>query len=201
MQKNTEKKMRKHINYLLILTSIVLFASCKKESSDLPQTVPGENKVKMEYISGLGAPDLSPATSSKIGKPVEMNWQFKNMKGETVLLSDFKGKVIFLNLWATWCPPCKAELPSVEKLMELADKEVVFLLVSNETQDEVKSFFQPIDSSLPAFTAEGEYPADFVTQGIPATYIIDKKGNLAAFHLGAAQWDDASVVNFLNSLK
>lgn len=193
--------MRKHIYYLVILTGLVLFVSCKKETGDLPQTVPGENKVKMDYISGLGAPDLSPATNPKIGQPVEMNWQLKNLNGESILLSDFKGKVIFLNLWATWCPPCKAELPSIEKLTELADRDIVFLLVSNEKQDEVISFFKPIDSTLPVFTAEGEYPADFVTEGIPATYIIDKKGNLAAFHLGSAQWDDQTVVDFLKSLK
>ncbi|MCK6600811.1 MAG: TlpA family protein disulfide reductase [Bacteroidetes bacterium] len=182
---------------LLAFFTLALVTACDKNSD---QTVPGDNKTKMEYISGLGSPDLSPGTHPKSGQPVELNWELKTLAGEKVLLSDFKGKVIFLNLWATWCPPCKMELPSIEKLTEQG-LDVKFLLVSNESADEVTSFFKPIDSRLPAFLAEGEYPSDFMTEGIPATYIIDKEGKLAAFHLGSAQWDDPSVIDFLKKLQ
>ena len=98
--------------------------------------------------------------------------------GNTVNLSSFKGKKVFVNLWATWCPPCRAEIPSIEGLASKADKEhAVFIMLSLDENFEVaKKFANAEKLTVPVFYPAEKLPKLFNTDGIPATFIFDENG-------------------------
>lgn len=144
----------------------------------------------------LKAPNL---TKENFGKAA-FNWELKTMDGKSAVLSDYKGKIIFLNLWATWCGPCLAEFPTVQNLYESMKDDVVFLAVSQEDFSTVHSFYKTEGYTFPIYVAEGEFPPAFATDAIPATYIIDRDGNIVVRHIGSTKWDDDSVKAFLKSL-
>jgi peroxiredoxin len=134
----------------------------------------------------------------QISRPVEI--QLKDVFGNTVSLSDFRGKVVFLNFWATWCPPCVIEMPSMQKLhRRFKDKNFVMVAInSQETDAQVKSFF---DKSKLSFTAlldsSGEVGTGFDVYALPTTFVLDKEGRIIGRALGPRDWDSqASVALF-----
>ena len=137
----------------------------------------------------LGRQDLPTAGS---GGPVDLHWPLLNLKdGKEVDLCDLKGKVLFINIWATWCGPCLQEMPSVESLYEqfAGRDDVAFLLVSTDNSPETvkrSSVFGKMKA--PMYFPRGPMPRDFQTQGIPATFIVAKDGTLAKGHVGMTNW-------------
>jgi peroxiredoxin len=134
----------------------------------------------------------------QISRPVEI--QLKDVFGNTVSLSDFRGKVVFLNFWATWCPPCVIEMPSMQKLhRRFKDKNFVMVAInSQETDAQVKSF---LDKSKLSFTAlldsSGEVGTGFDVYALPTTFVLDKEGRIIGRALGPRDWDSqASVALF-----
>lgn len=129
--------------------------------------------------------------------------RFKDAKGNQVDLGDLKGKVIFLNFWATWCPPCRAEMPSVNKLYKQfkADKNVVFIFADADG-DLAKStrFMADRKYELPVYRVESDVPEQIFSGSLPTTVIFDKRGRLALHHKGAADYADKKIVDFLNKL-
>lgn len=129
--------------------------------------------------------------------------RFKDAKGNIVDLGDLKGKVIFLNFWATWCPPCRAEMPSVNKLYQQfkADKNVVFIFVDADG-DLAKStrFMTDRKYELPVYKVESDVPEQIFSGSLPTTVIFDKQGRLSLHHEGAADYADKKIVDFLSKL-
>lgn len=118
-------------------------------------------------------------------------WSLKDLDGKTVNLADFKGKVVVLDIWATWCPPCRAEIPHfIELQNEWKDKGVVIvgLSVDSTGAADVAKFVKDHGMTYPIVMDDGTtssaYGAD---QGIPTTVVIDKKGNIVASHLGLTE--------------
>jgi len=136
-------------------------------------------------------PALSPETFS---------WQLKDMTGEVIRLSDYSGKVVFVNLWATWCPPCIAEMPNLQKLYNDYGDKVVFLFVSNEQIEVIQAFLEKKELTLPAYVPATEYPKDFETRSIPTTFIINKKGEIVIGRKGVAQWNSKRIRGVLDAL-
>lgn len=132
----------------------------------------------------------------------DFSMTLKNSKGETVSLADYKGKVIFINLWATWCPPCIAEMPSINAMYNDIDLDKVeVLMVSFD-----KSFSKAIDYKkrssfdFDVYELDGPIPAMYNTRSIPTTYIIDAEGNLAFKHTGTADYNRQDFKEFLKTL-
>jgi len=126
------------------------------------------------------------------------DWTVRSLNGEDFKMSDTKGKVVFLNFWATWCPPCVGEMPSIQRLYEkLKDEEVVFVCVSQEDSSKVSRFIKEKGFTFPIYTMKGAPPAVFNTQGIPATFILTSEGKVAFRHVGGAKWDDEKTVDFI----
>ncbi len=137
---------------------------------------------------------------SDFGK-VDYNWSIHTLEGEEVQLSKFEDRVVFLNLWATWCKPCRIEMPGIQNLYdELKDEDVVFLLASNENEETVRGFMKNEPYSFPVYLFGEDLPDVFKTRGIPATFIIDRNGKIVFKHMGAAKWDDESCLRFIRSL-
>jgi len=131
--------------------------------------------------------------------------------GETHTLSDYKGKVVFLNFWATWCPPCKEELPDIEALYQeynLNEDDVVFIGVTNPasdeypynqdgTVDEIKDFLTTNGYTFPTvFDETGEVLQNYNITAFPTTFLIDKEGNIVGYVPGMMTKDIMySVIN------
>ena len=131
----------------------------------------------------------------------DYGWALEDLEGKAVSLADYRGRTIVLNLWATWCPPCRQEMPSLVALAghsELA--KVAFLCVTDEKATEsVKRYAASEMVGLTVLRADG-VPAVFKSDGIPATYVIAPDGKVVVSHIGAAKWDDPSVVALLKDL-
>ena len=120
-------------------------------------------------------------------------------------LSDYKGKVILLNFWATWCPPCRAEMPTIEKLYQALKNEpnFVFLAVdAHEKPDQVKSFIKKNGYSFPVLLdTTGEADAEYSVQAIPTTYLIDRSGHVLGGAAGGREWDRPEVIQAIKDLE
>jgi thiol-disulfide isomerase/thioredoxin len=130
--------------------------------------------------------------------------KFKDAKGKTVSLADFEGKVIFLNFWATWCAPCLAEMPSVNKLYEKYkdDGEVVFLLVDADS-DFAKSqaYMDRKKYALPVYAFASNLPETIFKGTLPTTIVFDKKGRLSYRGEGPANYSSNKFIAFVEQLK
>lgn len=148
---------------------------------------------------GLARPTLE---RSPLAMPADLNWSLRSLQGGSIDLVKYRGRPIFLNFWATWCPPCVAEMPSIDALA--ADprlKDVVFLCVSTDEADAaVQRFVQQNQLRVPVARLVGEPPEMFVTDGIPATFIIGPDGNLLVQEVGAARWNHPDVIALLEKL-
>ncbi len=136
--------------------------------------------------------------------PFQADFNFKliDREGNTISLEDFKGKVIFMNMWATWCPPCIAEMPSIDKLHEEMGDEVAFIMLSlDDNFEKAKDFDKRNGYGLPIYAPGSNLPAMYQSSAIPTTYVIDAKGNLVLTHKGMADYSDPEFKKFLNSLK
>ena len=133
-----------------------------------------------------------------VTRPVEI--QLKDIFGNTVRLSDYRGKIVFLNFWATWCPTCVIEMPSMEKLhRRLKDQDFVMVAINlQETPAQVKSFFEKLELSFAALLdSSGEVGTWFAVNALPTTFVLDKEGRIIGKALGPREWDSrASIALF-----
>lgn len=132
----------------------------------------------------------------------DFNFNLIDKEGRTISLNKFKGKVIFMNLWATWCAPCIAEMPSIDKLHDEMGNEVTFVMLSlDQNFEKAKAFDKRKGYNLPIYAPADNLPAMYESSAIPTTYVIDAAGNLALTHKGMADYGDPEFKKFLNSLK
>lgn len=129
------------------------------------------------------------------------------LNGDVVNLSDYRGKLVLLNLWATWCPPCRAEMPSMQTLYDdLKDDGFTILAVSapnppRETEQKIRAHVSENNFTFPVLI-DAEYRAYGIynTGSIPTSYLIDTEGNLVARLTGAIEWDSPEVVDVLTEM-
>lgn len=155
--------------------------------------------------TGLLNPDIE-ETKADEGVPVRPAADFRmnliNSKGTKVSMADLRGKVIFLNLWATWCPPCIAEMPGINGLYnEVKDEGIVFLMLSLDKDfQKAKDFNKKKEYDFEVYTLDGGIPPMYNSQSIPTTYVIDKEGQLALTHEGMADYSNKEFKIFLLDL-
>jgi thiol-disulfide isomerase/thioredoxin len=132
---------------------------------------------------------------------MDYNWRVQGLDGKEFDLGKTKGKVIFLNFWATWCPPCVAEMPSIQRLYDKIKSEGIdFICVSDESRTKVSKFLKEKGFTFPIYTLTGEKPQVLKTRGIPATFIISPDGQIVFKHVGGAKWDDKTSVDFIKKI-
>jgi len=163
------------IEMLFLVGVIVFFASCSEKKIEVPK--------------GIGAPKLD----------------VRDVRtGKTIDISQFNGKVVFVNFWASWCPPCKEEMPSIEALhRELMNKDQ-FLIVTILYKDDAKTatdYMRAHNYTFPVFTDnDGISAINYGVTGVPETYLIDKKGTQRRRVIGPADWNSSEAKAFINSL-
>ncbi|MFV8346948.1 TlpA family protein disulfide reductase [Flavobacterium sp. ZB4P13] len=119
-------------------------------------------------------------------------WQLVDATGKSVTLEEYKGKIIFINFWATWCPPCIAEMPSMQKLYADYQDKIVFLFVTTDSFERANAFLVKENLTLPVYQSITNPPLEMESSTIPATYLIDKQGNVIVAKIGAANWNSDS---------
>lgn len=133
-----------------------------------------------------------------VTRPIEI--QLKDVFGNTVRLSDYRGKVVFLNFWATWCPTCVVEMPAMEKLhRRLKDRDFVMVAINvQESPARVKSFFEKHELSfISLLDSSGAVGSGFDVRGLPTTFVIDREGRIIGKALGPREWNSrASIALF-----
>jgi thiol-disulfide isomerase/thioredoxin len=119
--------------------------------------------------------------------------------GSIVNLENLKGKKVFVNLWATWCPPCRAEIPSIEKLYKKTDKDkVAFVMLSvDDNFNSAKHFAKTKHMEAPIYYPAENLPSMFNVNGIPATFIFNEKGELIKANMGMDDYNTPSYVQLL----
>jgi len=117
-----------------------------------------------------------------------------------VSLAQFKGKVVLINNWASWCPPCIAEMPSIHNLKnQLKNENIVFLMVSyDDNPEKALRFMQKKNFEFQVYFPRKKYP--FHTESIPATFVLDKNGVVVASHSGMANFDNPELIKKIRDL-
>ncbi|WP_136468352.1 TlpA family protein disulfide reductase [Flagellimonas onchidii] len=128
------------------------------------------------------------------------DWSLVDLNGNRINLESNKGEVVLINLWATWCPPCVAEMPSLQKLYNDYGDRVKFLFVTEENTEKVSKFLNRKNYQLPVYFEESEIPKALFSRSIPATYIISKSGKIVVDEKGAANWNSEKIRNLLDEL-
>lgn len=163
-----------------------------------------QNLIKIGLIQAPAIPKSSePEADTAVAVPGGEKVTFADGKGKSISLAGLKGKVVFVNFWATWCPPCIAEMPSIQTLyMKYKDNEqVVFIMVDVDGKyKEASDFMKKNGYTLPVYLPETEVPKEYFAGSMPTTLILDKSGKLAFHHLGAADYSDPEITGFIDKL-
>ena len=134
------------------------------------------------------------------------NFYLSDENGTTVSLADFKGKTIFMNYWATWCPPCIAEMPNIQALFEdmthtnETRQEIVFMMISLDADSKkALDFVERKGYSMPVYFTKSQKPSIYDTSVVPTTYVINSDGYIVMKKRGMAQYNTRRFKDFLRN--
>lgn len=174
------------IGILLIIYGLGLLSQPKPPGHlpELPKS--GEEKTSrgQQIISkpqeGFSAPDFT----------------LTNLKGETIKLSELRGKPVFLNFWATWCPPCRAEMPLIQNLYQEKGSQLQILTINiQEDPQTIEKFLRKNHYNFPVLLdKQGQVANQYWIKGIPTTFIIDQQGIIRAVWVGALEEKDLKAL-------
>ena len=131
--------------------------------------------------------------------PLSLDSKFINSQGMEITLGSLKSEVIFLNQWATWCPPCRAEMPAIERLYKEYGSKVKFIILTSEDPSAVKKFIEKEGYTFPIYYGSVNGP-ELVSHSIPSTVIIDRSGKIAVQRKGAFNWSSRKIKRLLREL-
>lgn len=157
--------------------------------------------VAMFLVVWLQSAKYEPLT---VGKQAP-DFQLPDLNDKEIRLSDYRGKVVFLNFWATWCKPCREEMPSMEVLYKNFEKDgLVILAVSIDrvtTKKEIPPFVKSLNLTFPVLVDSwGQTDKRYKLMGVPETYIIDREGTLREKVIGPRDWTRLDNLQILTQL-
>ena len=122
------------------------------------------------------------------------------MDAERIDFSQSKGKIVLINYWATWCPPCVAEMPDLQELYTTYSDQVDFYFISSEEKEKLENFLTKKNYSLPVYIQTEKSPDLLETTSLPTTFLISKAGEIIMRKTGAANWNSDSVHEIIDKL-
>jgi thiol-disulfide isomerase/thioredoxin len=202
---------------IVLLGGLLLFPQCvpvKGASQKNSETIDAGSSVEMAdgEIDWDSLPEINPAVKQAfeelgipvVDRPIPMfNFSTTLVNGNPISLKDFTGKVVFLNFWATWCGPCRMEMPSMEALYRrFKDQGFEILAVDvRENQKDVAAFMNELGLSFPAaLDTKGDIAAIYAIEAFPTTYIIDRDGGIITRLVGAINWDAPELAGLFETL-
>jgi len=174
-------------NVLIIILLALLF---------IPQTgMP--MKVYFNRLLAFSPSEIKEASRETL---TDYNWQLSSLNATTKDFTASEGNVVVINLWATWCPPCVAEMPSLQKLYDAYGDRVDFYFVSTERKETLEKFLLKKGYELPIYRPLGKAPNQLDTNSLPTTYVLSKSGEIVMNRSGAADWNSDKVHAVLDGL-
>ncbi|WP_406684470.1 TlpA family protein disulfide reductase [Seonamhaeicola sp. MEBiC1930] len=172
--------------FLIVIVLVLIF----------PQT-----RKPIQVLLNKGFALISPSVLSeeKQKEVTSYNWQLKDNQGILFNFEETKGKVVLINFWATWCPPCIAEMPSLQKLYNDYNDKIVFLFVTDDWFKETNSFLEKNDYTFKVYRPDSKHEI-FKIKTIPRTFLIDKKGKIIIDKTGASNWNSDTVRKTIDEL-
>ena len=167
--------MKRNIVALLLVVTLLGAYSCQKS-----ETTAGET--------------TSPTASAEPAPPFKVT----TLDGQQLSLESLAGKVILVNFWATWCPPCIAELPALQRLYNQYGAKVDFYFISDEEPQTLKAFLETKGYTIPVYTITDHVKGRLYSRSIPTSFLISPNGRLLMNKTGAAKWDGNKVKNTIN---
>ena len=132
------------------------------------------------------------------------NLIFKNHQEKKISFSDFKGKILLVNFWATWCIPCIKEMPSLDRLKSKinVDFDVVAISVDRDGVEKITNFFieNKINNLEKFFDIKNSLAKEMDLYGVPTSFFVNKQGDLIGYYQGDMEWDNDTVIKFINYL-
>ncbi len=159
-------------------------------------TVPGYAESIQDKLVNLGIAVTKDKTES-------IDFELEDMNGKLRKLSSYRGKMVFLNFWATWCGPCRIEMPSMQRVYdELKDEGFVIVAVDlQENRKVVKKFVDQYKLTFPVLLdKKGKVGAIYGARNIPTTYLIDRDGYIIARQIGAREWDTREIQSIFREI-
>ena len=144
------------------------------------------------------APSIEEETELK--QLINYNWRLIDSNELSQNFSSSKGKVVFINFWASWCGPCVAEMPSLQKLYTNHKNEVDFYFIARDEQPAIQEFMAKENLDLPVYYELQNPPKILQSNQLPTTYLIDKQGQIWIEKTGAADWNSERVNKLINEL-
>ncbi|MBM4070380.1 MAG: redoxin domain-containing protein [Planctomycetes bacterium] len=164
----------------LVAANAALVSACSPERSDGP---------------------FPPVKSLKVLGKLPGSWTVTSLDGKEVDMDQLRGKVVFINRWATWCPPCVGEMPGIQALHDsVKDSDIAFLIVTTEKAAKVKEFVKKKGWTLPVHIATEGVPPILNPEFIPVSYVVNRKGEVVFEFPGAMDWDTDQARKFLKSI-
>ncbi len=151
---------------------------------------------QLVLYSGLFQP-----SELKEDRVASYDFVIEDMEGTKVPFSEFKGKTVFINFWATWCPPCIAEMPDIHSLYDEVGSEVEFVMISLDQEEEkARKFVANRNFEFPVYFLRSRLPASYDTHAIPTTYLLDQNGKIHIENHGMAKYNTKSFKKLLAEL-
>jgi len=145
----------------------------------------------------VGAGSLPQTLTPVADRPLAPNFSLQDLDGQVHRLSDLRGRPVIVNFWATWCPPCREEMPSMQRAWERLQSEGVSLLAVDvgEDPDTVFQFMGSYPVAFPIlFDRDGAVSDAWPIRGLPTTFVIDPQGHIAYRAIGGREWDDPKLL-------
>lgn len=128
------------------------------------------------------------------------NWELEDLEQRNFNMESQQGEVILVNFWATWCPPCVAEMPSMQELYGDYGDKVSFMFVTDDTPEKVVNFLKKRNFDLPVYYSRSQQPKMLSSKLLPTTYIINRSGKIVVVETGAADWNSPKTRKLLDEL-
>lgn len=130
----------------------------------------------------------------------DYQWNLTSLNDERIDFSQSKGKVVLINYWATWCPPCVAEMPDLQELYTAYSDQVDFYFVTSDEKEKLTLFLTKYNYNLPVYIQTEKSPDLLETTSLPTTFLISKTGEIIMRKKGAANWNSDSVHEIIDKL-
>ncbi len=138
------------------------------------------------------------------GRPAAPDFELQDTEGKRHRLSDYRGQPVLINFWATWCPPCREEIPSMNRAWARIAEEGIIMLAINVGEDEDTIFVFTADypADFPVLLdRDGEVIGQWPVKGVPTTFIVDPEGRIAYRAVGGREWDDEQLLDVIRELQ